>query len=251
MSKQPEIPIPTPIRENPKSFVWAPESQIDTLIAVEQTYNGEDTYQQLESLAKEQLEIPSPFPFMTYRQDTYKASKGKTQLLYADNTEVPKNIATDLWKRLSSGHNGGCWTRLNALFLKEKKEDKSSPWNYSTSTVWYMETDLQVINDEQDISLRGNRQPLNATVLDEDCYATLEFNRQGLPIKKSRIQFYNAGKNIYFVYPREGAGAWFGAVSDGAYLICGRDPTIRGTSLGVLASAKGARAIAKILGGRK
>lgn len=244
MTKTPEIQIPALIRKNPRSFIQIP--QLNALIAVEQTHNGKNTYQQLESLAGEQMEMPSPFTFMTHRQYTFKASQGKSQLLYADNTEVPRNISKDLWKRLSSGHNGGCWTRLNALFIQE--ETHSSPWHSDIS--WYIETDLKVVNNKQGKSLKGIRQPLDTTVLHENCYTTLAFNPQGLSIEKSSIQSYNAKKNIYFGYPQNGAVARFNADSDGASLSCIMYPTSRDASLGVFASARGAQAIAKILEGK-
>ncbi len=68
----------------------------------------------------------------------------------------------------------------------------------------------------------------------ESCYVDLaSFNRQGMPTRKSTIQKYKFGENIYYYPPVDCAVAWFYAVSDGAWLSCGRGPSNSYTGLGV------------------
>jgi hypothetical protein len=233
--------IPKTIKENPRSFIQIPQS--DEVIAIEQTHNGKDTYQQLESLAEEKMKLPYVHSFMIHRQNAFKASKGESPLFYADGTEVSKDISKDLWKRFSSGHQGGCWTGLDAYFTQE-----GDNWN----STWYIQTDLRVKKTHQsEKSLEGNKQPLDTTTLHEDCYAELKFNPQGLPIIKSINQKYKPEENIYFAYPRDKSVVWLGAGSGWADLGACRYPRNEYPALGVYASAKGASQIAKILSAKK
>jgi len=248
MTKKPEIQIPNAVKENPRSFIQIP--QCDTVIAIEQTHNGKDMYQQLEGLAKESLEMPSPLYFMTHRNNTLEASQGRRQLVYADGTEVSRKIARDLWTRLSLPPQSVTNIRLNALFIKEEKEEYESPWEHSASTNWYIETDLRIVEVDGKKLLKGTRDFLDGSTLHEDGYAELTLNSQGFPTRKSPSQTYASEQNIIFHYPRSKTDAGFSADFDVAVLYCFGSPTVIISSLGTLASARGASQIEKMFRGK-
>jgi hypothetical protein len=227
LEKSQNIQIPSGI--NPRDYIQVPEHNI--VIALAETHKSEDMYETLESLSKEGFKMPSIDEFMFHWNNVREAARGKTRLLYADGTSVKKDIAEDLWKYMSSGHRGGCWTWLNGLFLEDNG--------------WHIETELEVKTDTSGKRyLKGKRELLEAPVR-EDCYVNLDFNAQGMPVSKSSSQVYEQGKNIHFYHPRNGRVARFCAGSDGAYFGCVRIPGSADSSLGVFACA------AKKLGGEK
>jgi hypothetical protein len=221
------------IAASPRSYIEIPDT--NTVIAIAETHKGKNMFDTLEALVSENLEMPSIRNFMKHWMNVKGAAQGKTRLLYADGTPVGDDVSQDLWAYMSSGHRGGCWTWLNALFKNDETNKK-----------WYIETELKVkTNTKGERYLEGQREESKHSG-GKNCYVSLIFNEQGLPIVESSINVYRAGQNIYFVHPQADCVAGFYACSDGAVLGCGRGPSFAYPSLGVFASGR-----KNFLGGNK
>jgi len=169
-------------------------------------------------LAENGLYMPPPALFMFYFVSVIGAYNGKIQLYDGEGNIILKEEIEGIYKHLTTDHiNGGAWSHLDAKFSKDG-----------------VETDHRVINGE----LKGKKQSLDKCLM-ENCYTSLNFNKQGLAIKKSEEQEYKQGENIYYWCPRNGRVAGFGAYSDGAYLDCCRDPQDSLAELGVFSCAEG------------
>ncbi len=185
--------------------------------------NYEDTHR---FLLKQGLYMPTPKIFMTHFKNVIEAKKGKRNLSYADGSQVSFFDVEALYQHLTTNEKNifgrkdvGAWTWLNAGFNKG--------------------------NLETVVEIGANREltklvvPLEA-YLKKDCFASLDFNSQGLANSKSSNQNYLPGENVFFYYPRDGAVARFEANSDRADLDCVRYPTNSNPALGVFACAEGA-----------
>src|SRR3989344_4990651 len=220
-NKKPEFqPINVRANINQQDYIRVPNT--DTLISRAEQHKGLDWNNAHYNLADNGLFMPTPALFLPYFVNVRDATQGKITLYTADNKPVPRDEAEDLWKYLSSGHRGGCWTWLDAQFQKNK-------------TVWKIADNHKTAQKGKDNSLEGITETLKDCIR-EDCFVDLEFNKQGLPTRRSQDQTYKQGENIYYCHPRNGAIARFG----GAYLDCdgylgGSDP-----SLGVFVCAEGA-----------
>jgi len=218
----PKLIEPLDVRANIKGEVYIRVPNSKVVISRNESYQGltwENTHY---ALADNGLFMPTPSLFMPYLIQVRDASQGKITLYTADNKPVPRDEAEDLWKYLSSNHKGGCWTWLDAKFSENK-------------TVWKIADNHKTAQKGKDNSLEGITETLKDCIR-EDCFVDLEFNKQGLPTRRSQDQTYKQGENIYYCHPRNGAIARFG----GAYLDCdgylgGSDP-----SLGVFVCAEGA-----------
>ena len=216
--------LPESIQRNPRNYILVPQYNLQ--IAIQETHKGKNLYDTLDAVADEGLKVPSPNVFMSHWLNVKEAVVDKKRILYyADNTLVSPDIAEDLYRRLSSDHNGGCWTWLNAYF--EQEGDK-----------WFITTDLKTIKNRNKVSLQGNKQELESC-LREDCFAELEFNSQGLAVRKSPNRNYSQGQNIKFWHPHDKGVARFVADSGGASLDCDGSPSDRSSALGVFACAEG------------
>ena len=187
--------------------------------------------------------MPRITQFMTHWNNLREAADNKRQLFYADGSLVDADVISDLWKYVSSGHRGGCWTWLNAYFQSSQNIVASS-----ANRPLEMLTDLKVIRTGNNRDFVGTSTPLDS-YLHENAYVDLSFNAQGLPIPtaKSIEQQYKQGKNIYFWQPVDGRVARFGANSAGSVLNCDRDPSNRVSQLGVFACAEGTDALKNIV----
>ena len=173
-------------------------------------------------LAENGLFMPAPALFMPYFMNVIDAYNGKIQLYDGLGNQINRKEVEDIYKHLTINHvNNGAYSWLDALFKEE-------------NNFWYIETEHRVINGK----LKGTRQPLEICLM-EDCYVSLDFNKQGLAIKKSNNQEYEQGKNIKFVYPKDGTVAGFVANSDWADLDCYRIPQDSSSDLGVFPCAEG------------
>jgi hypothetical protein len=190
--------------------------------------NWQDTHFKLHDNG---LYMPSPATFMQHFMNVLEAykSKGKKTLFDAAGNPVSKKDLEDIYLHLTKDHiavyggQKGVWTWLDAMFkdgkiLSEHRTAKDTNGNR--------------------ILKSGKTENLEAC-LTEDCAADLEFNSQGLAIKKSKEQKYVQGKNLYFWHPRDGRVARFAAYSDRAYLACGRGPSGRVPVLGVFGVVNG------------
>jgi len=105
--------------------------------------------------------------------------------------------------------------------------------------------DIVTITGIKDGNPVFTRMPLNRC-LEEVCLADVEsMNEQGMLTQKAKTNEYEPGKTVTFFppslrkdKPEEGFVAGFDAISVRAYLICGRNDSIRNASLGVFTSAK-------------
>jgi len=162
---------------------------------------------------------------------------GETNLDPSDYIQIPDRnilIAKRLWKYLSTGHRWGCWTWLDAKFSREKRK-----WLLGKKGKWKIAYDHEVQRDSN-----GNKtlvpqktEGLEST-LDKNCYVNPDFDRQGLPTKRSRNQKYWQGENISYKSPRDGAIARFYASRLGAGLSCNCYPSDSHSMLGVFACAE-------------
>ena len=186
-------------------------------------------------LLETDLYMPTPKIFRTHFNNVAAAHKDERKLFYADGSEVPKPVITDMYKHMVQDHkdiygqgNAGVWTWLNARFVKGNGFN-----GFGLETVMGL--------GKREGKFEVDKAELEKCVW-SDSYVDLSFNNQGLANKPSKRQQYKKGKNIYFLYPRENAVAGFYANSDWAYLSCGRNPTLVNASLGVFGCAEGANA---------
>ena len=226
--KAPEINPPSPqqsdVRTNIKGEVYIRVPNSKVVISRYESYKGLDWKNTHYALADNGLFMPTPSLFMPYFVNVRNAAQGKITLYTADNKPVPRDEAEDLWKYLSSNHKGGCWTWLDAKFSENKN-------------VWKITYNHKTVQKGKDNSLEGITETLEDCIR-EDCFVDLEFNKQGLPTRRSQDQTYTQGENIYYCHPRNGAIAWFDAVSGGAVLGCGWFLSVSDPSLGVFACAE-------------
>jgi len=211
---------------NQQDYIRVPNT--DTLISRAEQHKGLDWNNAHYNLADNGLFMPTPALFLPYFVNVRDATQGKITLYTADNKPVPRDEAEDLWKYLSSGHRGGCWTWLDAQFQK-----------LPASSDWGVELDHRVDNTGNEKKLIGNSGFLE-DCLREDCYVDLEFNLQGLPVRRSSTQSYKQGENIHYYHPRDEKVVGFVADSVWVDLYCVRNPGNSYSALGVFACAVGA-----------
>ena len=226
--KAPEINPPSPqqsdVRTNIKGEVYIRVPNSKVVISRNESYQGltwENTHY---ALADNGLFMSTPSLFMPYLIQVRDASQGKIILYTADNKPVPKDEAEDLWKYLSTNHRNGCWTWLDAKFSENKN-------------VWKITYNHKTVQKGKDNSLEGITETLEDCIR-EDCFVDLEFNKQGLPTRRSQDQTYTQGENIYYWHPIEGRVAGFVAYSSRANLGCDRLLSDSSSALGVFACAE-------------
>ena len=119
-----------------------------------------------------------------------------------------------------------CWLWLYARFAKDSNGIFEITYNHirDPGTIEEITEKLQPSDRIQDGSL-----------------ADIAWNKQGMPIRKSRKQEFDVKNNISFYGPFDGSVAWFGVGSGGADLDCDRDPRYSDSALGVFACAAGAQ----------
>ena len=230
-------PLNIPANIAKADYIRIPQQGI--LISKKELYKGDQFKYNWEksifTLQENGLYMPSPAIFMNHFMNVKNAAEGKSSLQDGNGRNIPRNEAQNLWQYLSSTNrsqfNGEtCWTWLDAFF----KHDKTSGI--------YMETDHSVVAQGRKKVLQGKKLTLDAHITNQDGWAELSFNKQGLANKPSSQNGYIQGSNMYFWYPRKNQVAWFYADSGWAGLDCDRDPTGTNSSLGVFACAGGASA---------
>ncbi len=221
--EEPKIIIPTSI--DPSEYIQIPG--LTTVIAKQESCKGKKWYDAHFALAESGLYMPRIDQFIRYVMHVKDAAEGRTTLHDAAHNALPQTEAEDLYKYFTSGHRGGCWTWLDAVFPEE-------------NGILVLETDHRVIQRGPDQELEGKKMLLICP-LREDSYVTLAFNQQGFPETKAPQQKYEQGQNIRFYYPRKDCVAWFGAGSDRTVLVCYWGPGNSISGLGVFACAEGAR----------
>jgi len=225
--EEPRIITPSSIQRD--KYIQVPET--NSLISKEEIYKGKTWDEIHYALTDNGLYMPTPALFMKHFLNVRDAFQNKNQLYDGNNNLIPKEEVEDLWKYLTSGHRGGCWTWLDAKFIEG-----------SGALGLDILTNHEVVIKDSNKSLTPKtKKPLEQCV-QEDCYADLDsINSQGLPIKKASSQDYKQGANIYFYHPRENKVARFYADSDGAGLDCIWDPGLSYSRLGVFACVEGTK----------
>ncbi|MBI2507428.1 hypothetical protein HYV89_00570 [Candidatus Woesearchaeota archaeon] len=206
-----------------EDYIRIPNTNI--IIARQEQYKNKDWADTHYALAENGLFMPSPKIFMPYFVQVRDAVQGKIKLYTADNREVPRDEAEELWKYLSTSHKGGCWTWLDAKFSQE-------------NNAWKMTHTHKVIQKGKE--LKGKAETLESCIR-EDGFVGLDFNSQGLPIKKSSLSKYKQGENIQYWHPRNGTVARFDAESGRVGLSCFWNPRYSNPALGVFSCAEGAQ----------
>ena len=193
---QPEIQneIKVSANINLADYVRMPNSNI--LISKEQMFNNLDFKDSHFKLAENNLYMPSPAEFMPYYLNVIQAKQGKQIIYDGNNKPLDPTEIDSLYQRLSKN----CWVWLNAGFKKDQK-DNFSLINYSVKNNSLIETPKSL-----------------EKCLMKDGFADLDFNKQGLAIKPSKINEYKKNKNIYFSHPRDNSVAGFYAGSGGVGL---------------------------------
>ncbi len=202
--KQQPIQIPTNSKQPDKNgFIYVPA--IKLYVAKEKTLHGKDWYQTHKELHKQNLQmltIPQYFEFIDYLKQNKNSIQEAEQIL--DEMLAKRDPGRAEW--------------LDADF---KVINKNLCINYNHRTI------------------NNKLTPQNSERLEDcimkDSYVAIEFNKQGLPIKKSIDSSYIQDKNIYYWYPRSdnNSVARFYANSVRAFLDCDRNPSFSNSSLGV------------------
>ena len=218
-----------PTNINPSDYVRIPNTNI-LIVKFEpdefKGFNYESTHVEL---AKKSLFMPTARIFMPYFLNVIEACKGNIELFDGNGNKLSSPEIEDIYKHLTTAHiNGGAWTWLNGKAVKGSGFKKLD-----------LETITKVDLSSGTPKFVTNTEPLEACLWN-DCYASLDFNSQGLVKAKAANQAYEQGSNIYFYYPRKDYVAWFWAYSDRADFNCFGDPAVTSASLGVFSCAVGA-----------
>jgi len=201
-------------------YIQIPDQNI--LIAKQETLKGKTLENTHYKLAENGLFMPSPAIFMPYFVKVRDAAQGSLTLYDGNNNPISRDEAEDLWEYLSTNHRDGCWTWLDAFFPDIKER------------IIVYDHEVQRDSNKNKILVPQNIEELEST-LDEDCYVSIDFDRQGLPKYQSAHQEYEQGENIYLWHPRNGTAVSFTANSGGGILNCNVSPGYSSPNLGVFA----------------
>ena len=227
--------------ENPKDYVQVPGIKgIHRAPVVISKYeaagmnnmNYENTHRAVFQLGKG-LYIPPPGIFMPHFKNVVSTYKNNQPLLDAEGNPIRREEHGEIYKHLTTNfkdiygaNHSGAWTWLNARFVPG---------------TGFNGLDLEtIIGIKPDKTFETKKEPLIQCLDEDKVYADLIFNTQGLSIKKSTEQNYKQGENLRYRKPIKGRVARFGADSNGAGVICYRDPEVSGSALGVFLCAEGA-----------
>ena len=220
-------PIITPVDiQNPESYLTVPDTNLLIAKYEPDWTKGANYKDTAVKVFEKGLKIPPPSEFMKHFLNVVNAYHNISKLYDGSGNIVQGKELEDIYKHLTTNHiNNGAWSWLNGRFV---------------SGSGFKELDLEtIIGIDKKGDLVTHKEPLEECIW-EDCFVELEFNRQGLAIKKSKIQKYIQGENLKFWYPRgEEAVAGFNADGDRAFLYCGRNPDDSSSALGVFVSAEG------------
>ena len=201
-------------------YVLVPTSKVgsqidcDSIISLDQTDCSLDWISAHKAILPTGEIMPSVEQFMRHYRNVNDARTGNVPLYNASGDIVSERDLDIESKSL----NYGCWTMLNAHFLK------GSGFNG---------LDLAMLVAFEDGKPVYQRKPLEECVF-EDCYVELDsLNEQGLPTRKSGVQELRRGENFYFWHPIKNCVARFRASSGRVGLFCGTDPTNSDSVLGV------------------
>ena len=244
----PTIAAETPLEDGvilAPSFITDPENyigipQLNRVIAKKESDKNLQWEPIIKALASRgAYHMPNIPQFMMHFFNVREASQGNKILYDGKGKAIKREEAINIYNYFTTGFQGGCYTWLDAKFVKGKG---------------FKKLDLQT-NHRVDASgnISFQSMPLEDCVWG-DVYVDLmqdKFNKQYLPTtqQKSADQNYKVNENIYFWHPRKDAVARFYADSDWARLYCYGFPSDSDAGLGVFVCAEGA--MRKNLEGKK
>jgi hypothetical protein len=203
-----------------KDYIKIPHTNL--IISKREILKNLNWYDSHFQLNKEGLFMPSPSVFMPYFINVKQAAEGNLTLYDGNNNPISQDESQNLWNYLTTNYGGGCWSWLDAKFEEENEG-------------LYLFSNHRILNGELHPSLKQRL----LDHINEDCFVNLDFNNQGMPIRKSLIDEYKQGNNLYYWHPRKGSVAGLVAYSDGASLLCSGVPSYSDDGLGVFACAEG------------
>lgn len=204
-----------------QQWIWVPGT--NKFVSVGQSYNNLRWNPALTTVLRETpFVVPSPAIFMPHYTNVCASVRKRNPQPIYDGAHEPlsRSRRNDLYERRTTK----TWISLDAYFKKQKGK-------------LLLATDHHLVNG---VLKPQTLQPLEQRVEGNDILVDLHWNRQGLPIKRSKIGEYTRGENLIFYQPAAGCVAWFCAVSGRAVLCCVEDLQFSDASLGVLLCAEGA-----------
>jgi len=229
-------PIQTKTNITPSDYIQIPQTNIIISKFEIQGLNNLNYEQTHKKILKQGLHMPTPKTFMSHFSNILDAYNNNKPIYDASGNTISDTELKEIYKHLTTSHiaaygkrtSQGAWTWLNAKFISGTGFN-----NLNLETITGLDADNNLITSSL---------PLEPCLWD-DCYSDLEFNSQGLALKRARNQEYNQGQNIYFWKPTPNYVAGFYAYSDWAVLYCDGLSSYRSVSLGVFACAEGAKKI--------
>ncbi len=207
---------------NRADYIQVPQSRI--LIAKAETHKGKTWHETHYALQETGLYMPAVCEGITHWLNVREAALTNNRILYdGNNAPIRKEEAVDLWNYMSSGHRGGCWSWFDAFFTDENTLHQYHLMNKDAAGKK---------------TLESQSKPALQCPIKENCYVELDFNSQGMPLKKSSMQQYQQGQNLYFYFPRSNAVARLSAGAGLVSLDCCRVPRSSDASLGVFGVAR-------------
>lgn len=200
--------------QNPENYIQIPDT--NTVIAINETHNNMNYENTHKAVLTDGFFIPTLDLWSKHLTSVIEAYKGNTTLYDAKGNPFPQDKLAKLYGELTRN----CWAWLNARFPKGNG---------------FNNLDLETITGINQGNLVTKIEPLEECLM-QDCYVTLDFTSQGLPIKELPIQEYIQGENILYWHPIENSVARFLASSDWAGLLCNRLPQYSDSVLGVRAA---------------
>lgn len=197
------------------SYIILPETKYhpDILVSQARTHQYKDWYQTHKALHQEHSFMLQPKEFIDF------------------------TLRLELERRLYDGNGKLINPNLRNSLLDDilaKREPDRAEWLdarfLEVDGMMYMLSNHRTVGEDL-IHLRA--EPFGRDI-NQSCYVDLSnFNRQGLPIKRSRNQEYKQGRNIYFCPPVIDSVAGSIAGSGGVRLGCLWIPLCSGAGLGV------------------
>ncbi|MBI2499279.1 hypothetical protein HYV88_03490 [Candidatus Woesearchaeota archaeon] len=220
------VPFQTKAEIAPEDYALVQEGDVvNYAMSINQGFNGSKWEQTSIEVLKSRLSIPRSSIFITQYKNVNLALQGKRVLYDVSGNLIEDNRLDTYAHRLN--HN--CWVHLNDFFKKGQG---------------FLGLDLvAIIGLDEEGNPIMQREHLE-DCLQEDSWADLEStNSQGFPTKKAKIERYEPGKTVYFIYPRIDSVAWFLAFSDWVVLYCDWDSQGSDSALGVFPCTEGAKKI--------
>ncbi len=214
---QHELKIP----KNPSDYIGIKGTRF--MIEREPSHNGLEFDAADLSLRQEGLFMPSPAIFMPYRNKVIKAAAGDVRLYDGAEKKLTRKSVQEIAGKLTKG----CRSWLYARFA----EDSNGRFQITYNRIKDADTIEEVT---EKLQLSEGIRIQNSTFVD------IAFNRQGMPVRMSGKQEFDAQKNLYFHVPVDGSVAGFYSRADWASL-CYWGPRGSSGGLGTFACAAGAQ----------